>query len=88
MIEDLGNLALKIFAEKLDNNSMSIHGEHSIYSVKRNSGPLAGWKRVIAAVIFNQTGHELLLRQDWGEEKNCTMDFPNYKTFFILNKGE
>ena len=87
-IEDLGNLALKISTKNLEGNSMSMHGETPIYLVKRNSGSLTGWKRVVAAVIFNQTGHELCLRQDWEEEKNGMMDFPNYKTLFILKKGE
>ena len=84
----MGNLALKIFTENIKGNSMTMHEESSIFLVKRNSGSISGWKRVIAAIVFNQTGHELRMRQDWEDEKNSVTNFPKYKTFFILKKGE
>ena len=87
-LENMKNLALKIFTGNSDDHSMSGNGENSIYSVERNGGKLTGWKRVVAAVTFNKSGHELRLRQDWNEEKNCMMDFPKYKTFFIQKRQE
>ena len=61
------------------------------YSINRNRGTIKGWKEVTAAVIFNHNSHELLLRQDWDEDKTCAMDFPKFRTFFIqkeMDEGE
>ena len=57
-----------------------------LHNGKKNTQSIVDWRRIVAAVVFNQNGHELLGQQDWGEEKNCMSDFPRYRTFFILRK--
>ena len=75
---------------KSEGNPVQVHEKFVTYTVlqngRRNNQSIVDWKRIVAAVIFNQNGHELLGRQDWGEEKNCMSDFPRYRTFFVLRK--
>ena len=85
-MEELGTLALEIFTENPGDSPIPMTGVNTAYSVKMNKGQFNGWKRVVAAVVFNQPGHKLLLRQNWGEETTCREDFPTYKTFFIMKE--
>ena len=87
-MEERGKLALEIYTQKVGETPIPTTGVNSAVSVNMNKGQFYGWKRVVAAVVFNQPGHELLLRQDWGEERTCREDFPKGKTFFIMREQD
>ena len=57
--------ALDIFIKKMDELSGSDQCKESMYLIKRNSGSFSGWKRVVAAIVFDHSGHALLLQQEW-----------------------